>query len=155
MQFSIEHPLHFNIVLQVCQIYEEPPEDMVYNCLNTLQSNKAMQSIASSQLFSLVKKGEVNEFIVRMAIYSIGQFPSSVSPTEFLRTIEDLSSLSPVNLEFLCTSLFKLGIAQPSFKEEIFAFFQTHVFSVYPEIQQRACEYTTILSTFSHLLPIN
>ena len=118
--------------------------------------NPDVQSYVLTYLTQQIYKSD-KELILRLALWALGHFSLQLAVTDIEQFLETVATteFSDENTAVLCNSLLKIGMAQNQFQELTLRLLQNLSLHRDPEVQQRACEYSILMTTHSHLLVKN
>ena len=146
--FEVDPIWHLDTVIRVAII----PEEMIYRCINIIKDNQSIQEYSSRKLFYAANNGFRQEPLLMLAFWAIGEYPEALDGKELEHFLETITceKNSTNAIMYLSSMLFKIGLALSNMKEMTIYWLEHLSFSDDFELQQRTCEYITILKDFTH-----
>lgn len=152
-KYTTEYDWYVTVTLKLLAIAgDHVPTEVWQRTIQIIANNESLQEFAVRSVLSYMRLQTCHENLVRVSAFVIGEFGHLVADTPENSPIEQFSALhakfnvsSRSTRAMLMTTYLKLVNLFPEIREEILLIFQQFENVIDPELQQRACEYLTLL----------
>lgn len=152
-KYTTEYEWYVTVTLKLLAIAgDHVPNEVWQRTIQIIANNESLQEFAARSVLTYMKLPTCHENLVRVGAFVIGEFGHLLADSIENSPIEQFSALhakfnmsSRSTRAMLMTTYLKLVNLFPEIREEIMLIFQQFHDVIDPELQQRACEYLTIV----------